>query len=146
MDLKTFLLEKGYKVENLIETPKGRGKFQYSCLVDKKPNDDDMREYCEKRGMIVLKNNFKKGREMTLLMKKEVKEEKREIFEERKDIDLNMIVEMIYDKDLTREELRDKLNMFQTSAYTKGFNAHKLAMEKLLGTEIKSNNPFLNQK
>lgn len=136
MDITDFLLEKGYKIEYKTLNPKGRGKFQYFCGIDKKPTDEEIAEIEKEYKVKVLKCNFKKGKELTILMKKCQEEERKEVESKIIDISLNGITEMVYDKDLSRDQLRDLLSMFQTSAYTKGYNAHKGAMEKLLGTQI----------
>jgi len=133
MDITEFLVEKGYKIDYNTVSPKGRGKYQYNCAINRKPIDKDIVELQEKLNITVLKNNFKKGRELTLLIKKnETKEEDKVVH--MVNMNLNTITEMIYKKDLTYQQLRDRLNMFQNSAYTKGFNAHKAAIQKLLNT------------
>ena len=133
MDITEYLVEKGYTIEHSMVTPKGRGKYQYTCVIDKKPNDEDINGLQDLLNVTVLKNNFKKGKELTLFIRKEeVKEvDKPKVVE---NMNLDMITEMIYKKDLTYQELKDRLNMFQNSAYTKGFNAHKSAIRKLLDT------------
>ena len=133
MDITEFLVEKGYKIEYSTVSPKGRGRYTYSCIINKKPNDNDIAELQTKLNVIVLKNNFKKEKELTLLIKKEETKEEDKI-DPVVDMNLDMITEMIYKKDLSFQELKDRLNMFQNSAYTKGFNAHKAAIQKLLNS------------
>ena len=134
MDITEFLLEKGYQIEYKTTAPKGRGKFQYFCAINKKPSDEEMMECEDKYNVKILKCNFKKGKELTILMKK--REEKTEVVKTNiVDISLHDITEMIYNKNLDREDLYNKLSMFQNSAYTKGYNAHKKAWEKLLGVQ-----------
>ena len=128
-DISEFLINKGYKLEYKIINPKGRGKFQFDCGIDRKPTEEETKEMEEKLGLKVLKNNFKKGT-LTMLIKPNEKTEK----EKRIIIDLNIndVVDMIYKKDLSRQELKDVLNMFQNSAYAKGYKTHKVAIKKLL--------------
>ena len=136
MDITDFLVKKGYKIEYNTVSPKGRGKYQYNAVIDKKPIDDDINELQEKLNITIIKNNFKKGRELTLLIRKNEPREEDKVVPVV-DMNLDTITEMIYmatqdDKELTRDNLRQMLNMFQNSAYTKGFNAHKTAIKKLL--------------
>lgn len=132
-DITEFLVKQGYKIEYNTVTPKGRGRYQYNANIDKKPSDEDIDGLQDLLNVTVLKNNFKKGIELTLLIKKnEVREEDK--VEVIQDMNLDMITDMIYKKDLSYQELKDRLNMFQNSAYTKGFNAHKEAIKKLLNS------------
>lgn len=130
-DITDFLIQKGYKIEYKTINPKGRGKFQYSCIIDKKPIDCDIEELQKKLGVTILNNNFKKGTELSMLIKKNEDTDKQI---EVVDINLDDVSEMIYKKELSRKELRYILNMFQSSCYTKGYNAHKNAIKKLLNS------------
>ena len=132
MDISEFLITKGYIIENKIVTPKGRGKLQIFCIVDKKPTEDDLIEFEEQnKNQEILKCNFRKDKELTILLKQ--KEQSIKLTsEEIVNLDLETVTDMIFDKDLTREELKSLLNAFKNSCYTKGINAHKNAMRKFL--------------
>lgn len=130
MDITEFLVKLGYKIEYSTVTPKGRGKYQYNANVNKKPTDSDINELQDLLNVKVLKNNFKKEKELTLLViKEEVKEENKV---KLVDMNLDAITQIIYNKDLSYQQLRDNLSIFQNSAYTKGYNTHKAAIQKLL--------------
>ena len=45
MNVTEYLVGKGYVIEHSMVTPKGRGKYQYSCVIDKKPIEDDISGY-----------------------------------------------------------------------------------------------------
>jgi hypothetical protein len=129
MNFTNFLIKKGYKVESSTCTPKGRSKTQYSCIIDKKPLEEDIEEIQEHYNVDILKCNFRKGKELTILAKEHVK--KTQANTDIVDINLDTITDMLYGIEMTRDEMREKLSMFQNSSYTKGFNAHKNAMKKL---------------
>ena len=42
-DITDYLIEKGYKIEYKTVSPKGRGKYQYSCGIDRKPSEEDIK-------------------------------------------------------------------------------------------------------
>lgn len=131
MDITDYFIQKNYKIEYQTISPKGRGKFQYSCIIDKKPTNNDIDDLQQILNITVLKNNFKKEKELTMLIKKNEETDKQvEVI----DINLYDVTEIIYTKNLNREELRDLLIQFQTSSYTKGYNAHKNAIKKLLNS------------
>ncbi len=68
-DISEYLIQKGYKIEYKTINPKGRGKFQYDCAINKEPIDEDIREMEHNLGLIVLKSNFKKDKELTIIYK-----------------------------------------------------------------------------
>ena len=139
MDISEFLLKKGYQINSSTITPKGRGKVQYFCIIDKKPLIEDL-EDCELYyGIDVLKCNFKKGRELTVLMvMKETEEQEKK--EEIQNLGIDDAVDMIYNKDLSREHIKNILTMFKNSCYAKGYNTHRNAIRKLLNMPIDINN------
>lgn len=137
MDITDFLIEKGFKIDTKTLTPKGRNRIQYSCIIDKKPEDILIKECEERYGMKILKFRFRKGRELIVLMRKEDKKKNVEKpIEENKNINLDMIIDAIHNKELSKEELTQKLTAFQNSVYIKGYNAHRNAVAKLLNVQI----------
>lgn len=130
MDISDFLIEKGYQIESKIITRKGRGKIQFSCNVNKKPEEQDLLDCEDKYGIEILKCNFKKGKELTILIKQS--EDKKPFIEPEKELTLDETVEIIYNQDLSREELKQLLTTFRNTSYAKGFQAHKTAIKKLI--------------
>lgn len=124
-DITDFLTEKGYVIENATVKPEGRIKYQYKCIINKKPNDEDIKELQIKINSMILKNNVKKGKELTLLIKKNEQIEDKNEVKPAVDINVDIITDMIFKKDLSYQELKGLLNTLQNSAYTKGFNAYK---------------------
>ena len=148
MDISDFFIENGYTL-NLPErvVPKGRGKFQYICEMNEKPGDDLIEELETKFGYLVLKNNFRKGKELTLFIKKDdiPKSEQKNNNQEPIEMNLKNTTEILFSKrnNLTRSEINNILSQFQNVAYTKGFNAHRVATEKALGMSL---NEYANKK
>ena len=148
MDISDFFIEKGFTLtlpERVV--PKGRGKFQYICEMNEKPSDVIIEELEEKFGYLVLKNNYRKGKELTLFVKKDdtPKPELLKKNEESVEMNLKNTTEIIFSKkeNLTRSEINNILSQFQNVAYTKGFNAHKVATEKALGMSL---NQYVTQE
>ena len=120
-----YLIEKGYEIEHKTINQKDRGKFEYVCEIDKKPIEEDVKEMEEIFGIKILKNNFRKGKELRMLIRK-IEEEKEEQKEEvKRNLNIDEIVEFIYNNNLSREELRNLLNMFQNISYTKGYKSNE---------------------
>ena len=131
MDLTNFFIERDYIIESSTKTPKGRGKIQLFYIIDRKPTEKDIKD-CEKKFNIkVIKIIFKKGKELTLLIRPN-EEDEINIVEDVEQLSINTMVDLIFDKKLNREELINLLSRFQSQSYTNGFNTHKKAMSKLL--------------
>lgn len=130
MDIGNFLLKKGYTIESKTITKKGRGKMQFYCYIDKRPTNDDLLDCEDEYGIEILKCQFKKGKELTILMKEKEQAQKRKI--DIQYLTVDNVLELIYDKDLSRQDIKDILVQFQTSCFQKGFNTHKEAMRKFL--------------
>ena len=134
-NISNFLLERGYKIAFSTIVPKGRGKCQFTASTDVKPIPQHLKEFEEKYSIQIIKCNFRKGSELTILMR-EVKEQKTKLQSDVVDISLDGIVDMLFGVSMSRAEFKDKLSKFENSAYTKGFNAHKKAMEKIFTTKL----------
>ncbi len=130
MDIGNFLLNRGYVLDSKTITKKGRGKMQFYCLIDKRPTNDDLLDCEDEYGIDILKCQFKKGRELTILMKERDQDQKRKI--DIQYLTVDNVLEIIYDKELTRQEVKEILIQFQTSCFQKGFNTHKEALRKFL--------------
>lgn len=131
MDITDFLIERGYKLESKRITPKGRGKTQVFCLINKKPIEQDLYDCEDLYGIEILKCTFKKGKELTILMKKS-EDRKPQLSQIKKELTLDEVTEEIFGNELSREELRNLLINFQNSCFNKGFQTHKAAIKKLL--------------
>ena len=147
MDISDFFIEKGFTLklpERVV--PKGRGKFQYVCEINEKPSDKLIEELEDKMGYLVLKNNFRKGKELTLFIKKDdTPKEQEKQTDEPIEMNLKTTTEILFSRKekLTRSEINNILSQFQNVAYTKGFNAHRVATEKALGMSL---NEYANKK
>ena len=131
MDITDFLIERGYKITSKRITPKGRGKTQVFCLIDKKPIEQDLFDCEDLYGIEIIKCSFKKGSELTILMKKS-EDRKPQIQQLKKELTIDQLTEEIFNNQLSREELRSLLINFQNSSFNKGFQTHKTAIKKLL--------------